>query len=82
MKPESLFFSSLVRKAAGLILTDTVDVLFLRSASSVGKVVQTLLPFGNGWPDMASKTELFPDDWAPQTIICGIGSSMSPMMAD
>jgi hypothetical protein len=30
-----------------------------------------LLLIGNDTPDIASSTELFPDDWSPHTMICG-----------
>ena len=42
----------------------TVDVL--RRISSVAKRVQRLSFFGKGMPEIASKTELLPEDWTTQ----------------
>ncbi len=46
----------------------------LRKTNSVGKRVQRLLLTGKETPGMASRTELLPDDWSPQTMVCGGGN--------
>ncbi|KAL2859809.1 uncharacterized protein BJX67DRAFT_368760 [Aspergillus lucknowensis] len=43
----------------------------LRGTSSVGNRVQRLLLIGKETPEIASNTELLPEDWSPQTIIWG-----------
>lgn len=37
----------------------------------VGKRVHKFALIGKCTPEMASGTELFPDDWSPHTMICG-----------
>ena len=43
----------------------------LRKTDSVRNRVHKLLLLGNDTPEIASSTELFPDDWSPHTMICG-----------
>lgn len=42
-----------------------------RKITSVANLVQRVSLRGNGRPEMASRTELLPLDWSPQTINCG-----------
>jgi hypothetical protein len=50
---------------------DTPAVKALLRINSVAKRVQRLSFLGKGMPEIASKTELLPDDWSPQTMSCG-----------
>jgi hypothetical protein len=42
-----------------------------RKMGSAANRVQKLSFIGNEYPEMASRTELLPKDWLPQTMICG-----------
>ena len=53
------------------IHTSTFGMEEVRSTSSVAKRVQRPAMAENLKPEIASRTELFPDDWSPTTTICG-----------
>lgn len=67
----SLTLSSSLLVAAGWIWTFSWDLSPRRRINSVAKRVQSPSEVGKAMPERASRVELFPDDWLPQTIIWG-----------
>ncbi|KAK5633315.1 hypothetical protein RRF57_009029 [Xylaria bambusicola] len=61
-KPASRLCSDSPKELCGTMDTVTPILAVLRSTSSVGKRVHRLLLTGKGTPEMASRTELFPED--------------------
>ena len=74
LNSKSLFFSSSDLSAPGLTLTSTLVEVLRRSISSVAKRVHRVSLIGKRTPDIASKTELFPDDWSSHTTSWGKGT--------
>lgn len=53
----------------GRMVTEIPVVGPFRSTTSAANRVHRLILVGKGMPDIASKVELFPEDWSPHTMI-------------
>jgi hypothetical protein len=72
-------FSFAERALSSMIFVAIDDFYERRSTISVANRVQRFSFRGKGISVMASNTELFPEDWSPQTTSCGNGI-MSSML--
>ena len=64
-------FSFSVRSGPGWIQILTPTDVWRRRMSSVANLVHRLSFAGKETPEIASRAELLPEDWSPQTTICG-----------